>query len=79
MNDNTMRTKKLPLRIFRFYEEGFKSMTWGKTLWILILVKLFIIFVVLRIFFFPKYLNRFETDAEKENYVSEQLIERALD
>ena len=64
--------------IFRFYYEGFKSMDIGKTLWALILIKLFILFVVLKIFFFPRYLNRFETASDKEDYVSKELIERAI-
>ena len=70
--------KNIPVRIFRFYYEGFRSMDIGKTLWLLILVKLFIMFVVLKIFFFPRYLNRFETDSERENYISKELIDRAL-
>jgi hypothetical protein len=65
-------------RIFRFYYEGFKSMRLGKTLWTLILIKLFIMFVVLRIFFFPRFLNQFDSRSEKEDYVSKELIERAL-
>ena len=61
-------------RIFNFYLEGFKRMTLGKTLWILILIKLFIMFFVLKIFFFPNFLNsKFETDEEKGDYVIEQL------
>jgi len=66
------------MRIFRFYYEGFRSMTLGKTLWTLILIKLFIMFVILKIFFFPRYLNQFDTKEEKEDYVSKELIERAL-
>ena len=73
-----MRKNYLPVRIFRFYYEGFRSMTLGKTLWTLILIKLFIMFVVLKIFFFPRYLNQFDTKEEKEDYVSKELIERAL-
>lgn len=73
-----MKYSNLPMRIYRFYVEGFKSMTWGRTLWILILIKLFVMFVILKIFFFPRYLNRFDTAAEKEHYVSEELVERAL-
>jgi len=72
------KQKLLPVRIFRFYYDGFRSMDIGKTLWLLILVKLFIMFVVLKIFFFPRYLNRFETDSERENYISKELIDRAL-
>ena len=73
-----MNYRNLSMRIFRFYVEGFRSMTWGRTLCILILIKLFVMFVILKIFFFPRYLNRFDTAAEKEHYVSEELVERAL-
>ncbi|HLO92533.1 MAG TPA: DUF4492 domain-containing protein [Lentimicrobium sp.] len=65
---------KLLKRIFRFYYEGFKSMTIGKTLWAIILIKLFIMFVILRIFFFPNFLkSNFRTDEERSNYVIERL------
>lgn len=40
-------------KIFRFYLDGFRSMTVGKTLWAIILVKLFILFAILKVFFFP--------------------------
>jgi len=49
-------------------------MEWGRELWILILIKLFIMFVVLRLFFFPRFLNQFDTVGEKEEYVSKELI-----
>ena len=32
----------LLLRIGRFYRDGFRQMTWGRTLWVIILVKLFV-------------------------------------
>lgn len=73
-----MKKELLPARIFRFYLEGFKSMTLGRTLWIIILIKLFVMFIVFKIFFFPRYLNQFDTVSEKEEYVSGELIERAL-
>jgi len=71
-----MKKAVLPYRIFRFYLEGFKSMEWGRQLWVIILIKLFIMFVILRIFFFPRFLNQFETVSEKEEYVSTELIDR---
>ena len=43
-------------KIFRFYLDGFRSMTVGKTLWAIILVKLFILFAILKVFFFPDFL-----------------------
>ena len=73
-----MKSNSLLVRIFQFYLEGFRSMKLGKTLWVLILIKLFIMFVILKTFFFPRYLNQFETDEEKGGYVSKELIERVL-
>ncbi len=39
-------------QVFRFYVDGFRSMTVGRTLWAIILIKLFIMFAVLKLFFF---------------------------
>ncbi|MDH6307028.1 putative membrane protein [Parabacteroides sp. PF5-5] len=74
-----MKKESFPLKVYHFYLEGFKGMTsLGKTLWAIILIKLFIMFVVLKIFFFPRYLNQFETKSEKQEHVSEELIHRAI-
>jgi hypothetical protein len=55
-------------RIFRFYYDGFKSMTIGKTLWAIILIKLFVMFVILKIFFFPNFLkSNFENDEDSSD------------
>ncbi len=40
-------------RTVDLYVDGFRSMTLGRTLWLIILIKLFIMFAILRIFFFP--------------------------
>lgn len=64
--------------MYRFYLDGFREMKLGKTLWLIILVKLFIMFFILRLFFFPNYLGQFDTDAAKEEHVSTELIERAI-
>jgi hypothetical protein len=61
-------------RIFKFYYEGFKSMTLGKTLWVLILIKLFIFFFIMKIFFFPDILKkRYSTNEEISQHVLENL------
>lgn len=39
-------------KIFRFYRDGFREMRVGRTLWAIILVKLFIMFAILKLFFF---------------------------
>lgn len=62
------------VRVYRFYRDGFRSMTLGRTLWALILIKLFVIFVVLKLLFFPDFLGRFRTEQERGDYVREQLL-----
>ena len=61
-------------RIVRFYADGFRRMTLGRTLWCIILIKLFIMFAVLKVFFFPAYLQGDEQ--EKQQQVSAELTER---
>ena len=64
--------------IFLFYINGFRNMPqWGRAIWALILLKLFIMFIVLKIFFFPNFLkSNFETDEERAVYVIEQITKR---
>lgn len=64
-------------RAFRLYYDGFRSMTLGRTLWIIILVKLFVIFVVLKIFFFPNHIRQHATEGAEDEYVAKELIDRA--
>ena len=65
------------VKVFRFYVDGFKSMKLGKTLWAIILVKLFIMFAILKFIFFPNFLNsRYDTSKEKSEYVLHELTDR---
>ncbi len=54
-------------RLFRFYYDGFRSMSWwGKRVWIIILIKLFVIFLILKIFFFQDFLSeKYSSDEQK--------------
>ena len=61
-----------PADIFRFYVDGFRSMTLGRTLWAIILLKLFIMFAILRLFFFPDQLAGMSQEQRSE-HVLEQL------
>ena len=62
------------IKIFNFYKEGFLSMTIGKKLWLIIVIKLVFMFLILKIFFFQDFLSsKAETDQQKANYVLEQL------
>lgn len=70
-----LKNNSIHLKIWRFYMEGFRSMTLGKTLWAIILIKLFIMFFILRLFFFPNILQqKYDTDEERANQVIENLI-----
>lgn len=64
--------------IYRFYVEGFKSMTTGRILWLIILLKLFVMFFVIKLFFFPSFFKD-KTNEEKQEYVGNELIQRASD
>lgn len=64
--------KKIIVSIFNFYLDGFKNMTWGKSLWILIFLKVIILFLVLRMFFFKPVMAG-KTDEQKSEYVGSQL------
>lgn len=70
-------TKK-PLKalksVWDFYYEGFRDMTVGKSLWLLIIIKVIILFGIIKIFFFPDILQRdFETDEQRADHVRKEL------
>jgi len=70
-----MKKQGILYRIFCFYYDGFSSMKLGKKLWLIIFIKLFIMFAVFRVFFFKNYLNnRFDNEQDKSEYVINQLI-----
>ena len=65
--------KRTFLSIWQFYAEGFRDMTWGRTLWWLIFLKVIILFLVLRLFFFEPVLSG-KSDEEKMEHVGRELI-----
>ena len=64
-------------RAFHLYYDGFRSMTLGKTLWAIILIKLVIIFVVLKVFFFPNFLSSHAEKGEEPEFVATEMLDRA--
>ena len=73
-----MKREPIYIRIYHFYLEGFREMKLGETLWLIILVKLFILFFILKLFFFPNYLGKFDEDSAKAEHVSDELTGRAI-
>ena len=72
----TMKKDGFWHKVFDLYYDGFRSMTLGKVLWAVILIKLFIIFVVLKVFFFPNFLKENAEEGRESEYVAEELINR---
>ncbi len=62
-------------KFFLLYIDGFRNISkLGKKLWIVIFIKLFIMFVILKMFFFPNFLKtNFNTDTERSNHVINTL------
>lgn len=53
-------------KILQFYIDGFKSMTIGRKLWALIIIKCIVFFLILKLFFFPDVLKEnYDTDTER--------------
>ncbi|MBU3853108.1 MAG: DUF4492 domain-containing protein [Candidatus Paraprevotella stercoravium] len=73
-----MNVKKTLFKIWSFYYQGFKEMTLGRILWAIILLKLFVLFFVLRIFFFPDYVATHADEGEEAQFVGEELVERMV-
>lgn len=62
-------------QVINFYRDGFKSMRLGKTLWLVVIVKLVIIFVVIKLLFMPDILSE-RADGNEADYVSTQIIKK---
>ena len=64
-------------QIFFFYRDGFRQMRLGKTLWLIIAIKFFLFFVVLKLLFFPNILKSdFSNDTERSLFVLEHLMKK---
>ena len=49
--------------------------TLGRTLWAVVLLKLLIMFGILKLFFFPDTLGGFENERQKGDYVIERMLD----
>ncbi|MBB1529426.1 MAG: DUF4492 domain-containing protein [Prevotella sp.] len=66
--------KRILSAVFHLYYDGFKNMSIGKTLWTVILIKLFIMFFVLKLFFFPNVLHKNAAKGHEADYVSSKIL-----
>ena len=63
-------------RIVQFYIDGFRRMTIGRSLWLLIIIKLAVIFLVLKLFFFPDVVGRQAKNGDRATFVAGELTRR---
>lgn len=65
--------------ILDLYRSGFRAMVLGRTLWKVVIIKLIVMFGVLKLFFFPNYLHsNFKSDQERANHVLESITKPYL-
>ena len=62
-------------RVLDLYVDGFRSMKIGRKLWAIIIIKVIIMFAILKVFFFPNVLEQnYSDDHQRAEAVRESLI-----
>ena len=69
-----MNKQNFLYKVFDLYYDGFRNMRLGKTLWHIILVKLFVIFVILKLFFFPNFIKKHAEEGQESEFVATQVL-----
>ena len=73
-----MRKDSFLYKAFDLYYDGFRSMTIGRTLWAIIFVKLIVIFLVLKLFFFPNYIGQHAEEGQEADFVAAEMVGRQV-
>lgn len=78
MQDLKLTAMLTAKKIYRFYAEGFKQMTVGKKLWLIIIIKLIILFLILKVFFFPDFIkSHTPDDGDGSDVVRSEILGRS--
>ena len=72
MHVTEKKTTGMLKKVWQFYRDGFKNQTWGRPLIWLVVLKFFLLFAVLKVFFVRPAMAGM-TDAEKSETVGENL------
>ena len=72
--ETTMNRQGFLYKVFDLYYDGFRHMKLGKTLWAIILIKLFIIFAILKVFFFPDFIKEHAAKGQEAEFVATQIL-----
>ena len=73
-----MAKTKTKFNWFKMFWEGFTNMTTlGKTLWIIVIIKLIFMFFIMKPIFSHNYLNKnFDSNKKKADHVRKELIDK---
>ena len=71
-----MNKQSFLYKVYDLYYDGFRNMRLGRTLWAVILIKLFIMFAILKVFFFPDFIKQHADKGEEAEFVSSELVKR---
>lgn len=66
--------KSFLYRVYDLYYDGFRQMRLGRTLWTIIAIKLFIIFAILKVFFFPNYIKEHANKGQEAEFVATRTL-----
>jgi hypothetical protein len=69
-----MESGNIIYRTWRLYADGFRQMTIGRTLWGLVIIKLIIIFAILKWFFFPNFIKENAPRGQEAEFVAGEVL-----
>lgn len=61
-------------KVYDLYYDGFRHMRLGRTLWTIILIKIFVIFIILKVFFFPNFIKQHADEGGEAEFVATQVL-----
>ncbi|WP_456393803.1 DUF4492 domain-containing protein [Nitratifractor sp.] len=74
INSISSSIRDIAYRVWSFYRDGFRRMRLGRKLWLLVAIKLFVLFVVIKWLFFPDVMQEhFSNDTQRSDYILRQL------
>lgn len=69
-----MRRSSFIYKVYDLYADGFRNMDLGRTLWLVILVKLFVIFFLVGLFLMPDHIAENAPDGREADFVAGEML-----